>query len=353
VPLDFNIAKYFADQGLHWDTVQSLLGWPAGKRRHALRRFVEGTGRLSRAEINDLLRYVHDHCPNWLDYLYSPNVLQLMGETGRVRMYIVGGTQSDESRDHSSMFDLLALAYVNAHLPRTTWRPLTCEIEPCRIGWVRRSDGPREVPSIDAPGAPEWKVSFGSSKTSLPTTLLLERMYGREPAKPPAPEPLVFRVRVTPGRQLMPSRFIEEVSEDHQQGVSIRGGRPFLYVPPARGGPRQVGTDIGVVVCQADPTGTGGQMVVAGVSGPGTYAAAMAVVQKAELFSPRRATHAAHGTEAAGFDPEPIVGIVEATVEQESDGGGRVITQARLIYCSTRPEITSDNPVPLTVPKTI
>lgn len=349
----FNVPKYFEENGLRWGAAQSLLGWPKNQRRHALKRFVEGTGRLSLEEINDLLRYVHDHCPTWLDYIIAPNVLQLMSETGRVRIYVVGGTQGDELRDHSSMFDLLALSHVNAHLPRTTWRQVRFDIEPCRTSWVRHKSPQHEVPSIDSIDPPEWKISFGSSKVSWPTTLLLERIYGREPASPPAAEPIVFRLRMSPDVRPAETRFVEEVAEEHQQGVSIMGGRPFLYVPPGSSGTPRRGTDVGLVVCQANPSGAGGRIVVAGVSGPGTYAAAIAMVERADLFAPRRTpTTSAMPPRSARFDPEPVVGVVEAAVEQEQDGdGGRTVTGARLVYCSSRTDISVENPIELEVPR--
>lgn len=348
MPLEFNIHKYFQDQGLRWDAAQALLGWPKGLRRHALRRFVEGTGRLSLSEINDLLRHVHDHSPNWLDYILAPNILQHMSETGRVRVYVVGGTQGDESRDHSSMFDLLALSHVNANLPRTAWRPVRFEIEACRMSWVRRDAARRAVPSVDAFDPPEWKISFGSSKVSWPTTLLLERIYGPEPAKPPAPEPVVFRLHCQPDRRIVESRFVEEVPEEHQQGISIGGGKPFLYVPPRGQAGSGAGTDIGLIVCQARASG-GGRVVVAGVSGPGTYAAAIALVERADLFAPKRVTWTTGGQ---SLDTKPVVGVVEATVELEEDGAaGRVVTEARLVHCSARPDVTPDRPIGLTVPR--
>jgi len=349
----FNIPRYFEEQGFRWDTVQNLLGWPKGQRRHALKRFVEGTGRLSRDEINDLLRYVYDHCPTWLDYLIAPNVLQLMSETGRVRIYVVGGTQGDESRDHSSMFDLLALSHVNAHLPRTTWRQVRFDIEPCRMSWVRRGAARPDVPSIRSTEPPEWKISFGSSKVSWPTTALLEQIYGAEPVRPPAAEPVVFRLRVSADRRVAETRFIEEVPEEHQQGISVGGGKPFLYVPPGRGEGPHHGTDVGLVVCQAAPSGAGGRVVVAGVSGPGTYAAAIALVERADLFAPRR-TVAGPGAQpgTSRFSTEPVVGVVEATVEQEESGsGGRTVTGARLVYCSSRPDVCTETPIHLNVPR--
>jgi hypothetical protein len=352
--LRFNIPKYFEEQGLRWDTVQALLGWPKGQRRHALKRFVEGTGRLSRGEIDDLLRYVYDHCPMWLDYMISPNVLQLMSEAGRVRVYVVGGTQGDESRDHSSMFDLLALSHVNAHLPRTTWRQVRFDIEPCRMSWVRRGTPRPDLPSIDSTDPPEWKISFGSSKVSWPTTLLLERIYGSEAARPPAADPIVFRLRASPDRPLVQSRFVEELPEEHQQGISIGGGKPFLYVPPGQSGLPRRGTDIGLVVSQANSSGAGGRVVVAGVSGPGTYAAAIALVERADLFASKRAAATpAHGPNTATFDPEPVVGVVEATVEQEegATAAGRIVIGARLVYCSSRPDVSVDTPISLHVPQ--
>ena len=350
--LEFNIARYFADRGLKWDAVQSLLEWPKD-RRHALRRFVEGTGRLSLQEVNDLLQYVHDHCPNWVDYLFSPNVLQLMSETGRVRMYVVGGTQANESRDHSSMFDLLALSYVNANLPRTSWRPVRFDIEPCQMSWVRRENEARRIASVEAQQPAEWKLSFGSSKVSLPTTLLLEQIYGPDPAHPPAAEPIVFRLCPSPHWQRAQTRFIETVTQEHEQGIAIAGGKPFLYVPPGAEGRQGRGKDVSLIVCQAAPEGSGGRVIIAGVSGPGTYAAALALVQHAELFAPARAASLPNGKTGLGrFDPTPIVAVVEADVAQEANGSGaRFVIGARLVYCSAQPTISSAAPVVLAMPQ--
>lgn len=348
--LEFNLPKFFQDQGINWDTAQSLLGWPAGQRRHALQRFVEGGGRLSRSEVNDLLRFVYEHCPTWLDYIAPPNILQLLSDTGRVRLYIVGGTSADALSDHSSLFDLLALACINANLPRTAWRPVCFDIEPCRMAWVSGTD--ERVPSsIGIHHPPEWKVSFGSSKVSRATTVILEQIYGKEKARPPAAEPVVFRLRPPEARPFAETRFVEWVADESQQGISIGGGRPFLYQPLLSRGPDSTGKDVGLIVCQADANG-GGRVVIAGVSGPGTYAAALAFVQCADLFAPRRISPASNiRASLARYSADPTVGVVEAVVGRESaDSPSRVVRSARLVHCSNRPEVSLDQPLDLQVP---
>jgi hypothetical protein len=351
VPAEFNIPDYFAERGMTWDAVQQQLGWPKGGRRHALKRFVEGAGRLSRDEINDLLRYVHDHAPNWMDYLLSANVLELMTSTGRVRMYLVAGPEGDTGQDYSSMFDLLALAYVNSHLPRTTWRPVQCEIEPCRTARAVSGDG-RTIVTIDRTDPAEWKISFGSSKVSRPTTLLLERIFGGAAVQPPEAEPVVFRFWAPPDVHLQESRFVDRVADADHQGVSIRGGKAFQYVPIGRDDSGRGGTDIGLIVCQADRAGRGGRVVIAGVSGPGTYAAAIAFVQRADLFAPGRVwSTAAPRPDQPRYDSQPRIGVVEARVEQEEGAPAtRVVVEARLVYCSANSKISRESPIPLTIP---
>lgn len=351
MPLDFNVHKYFVDQGIHWDTAQKLLGWPTGRRRHALQRFVEGNGRLSRDEINDLLRYVHDHCPNWLDYISQPSILHMMSISGRIRMYIVGGSHADEQSDYSSMFDLLALSHINANLPRTTWRPVQCDIEPCRVSWVLRQTNTPAIISIDTVEPPEWKISFGSSKVSRATTMLLEQIFGREPAKPPSAEPVLFRLKPPPGRPLADTRFLELVSEEQQQGISIFGGRPFLYHLPDSPAHEKPGRDIGLIVCQSETSGLGGRVVIAGVSGPGTYAAAIAFVQCTNLFAPTTDKPVIEAHAGQRYHANPIIGIVEATVEHDvGESPSRIVRNARIVYCSNRPDITPEQGIPLRIP---
>jgi hypothetical protein len=134
--------------------------------------------------------------------------------------------------------------------------------------------------------------------------------------------------------------------------VSIRGGKAFQYVPIGRDDSGRGGTDIGLIVCQADRAGRGGRVVIAGVSGPGTYAAAIAFVQRADLFAPGRVwSTAAPRPDQPRYDSQPRIGVVEARVEQEEGAPAtRVVVEARLVYCSANSKISRESPIPLTIP---